>query len=694
MADPSRRRYRRCDPSDEFESMMRWYWSYPGIECAFAPCDLLTPDYSMLERPQLNYYLWWRRRLSEGELLMADKGYIWLRVCELINMCDPAQGLREVAILKDHASELDVKEEDLDRVAADICISGGIRIPPARYAKDGTARGMFLSEALWDPSSLDMGCLSALVGEDMAGRIGSVPQGLDRFKGLLADLGTDEYVLGTETAIRDLFPRHVRFGNPRFMVTYDVFSEDLQRLLDDICHHIAGDGAPSRTFLERVSSGGARGRGTVGRTELGSTRVPVSKRDVDLMDMGTELFGEEPPTGRRGASSAPVEGPDGPLPGYEPSPSGCPDYRRLSDVQKRFYSLWSSKADSGRFHDADTGYVWMRLCSLVNSTEEPTSVAMRLLSMSRAYSGGIASALVRRTCMDYVLMNGLPIPDPSLADGEDEAGMVMEQYLGGHMEAKPDKDVLLRISGLLGSSVEADFDPGMAEVMRRTLMNVNSELLRSRRKGLASLCRKSVHSRRLYEGLAYYRSDRLDFRMEFADFAGDPGMKEAFARLATYITEESRRIASGLPRVSLELFGIHEEKLVEFLLTGSVADRRTWSMDPAKMDLDRDAIEQAESDLNDVTTMMRVEDDVEESPEEADEGHGSSDDPWEGFASGLDEGMKAYLLAARDGCRPATMTEKAINSLAMDTVGDIVVQDGEIVEDYLDDVIKAIGGAR
>ena len=93
MSEPPRKRYRSCEPSDEFESMMAWYRNYPGIEHPFVPCDLLTPDYSLLEKPQLYYYLWWRRRLSEGELLRAEKGYVWLRLCELANSPDSAQGL-------------------------------------------------------------------------------------------------------------------------------------------------------------------------------------------------------------------------------------------------------------------------------------------------------------------------------------------------------------------------------------------------------------------------------------------------------------------------------------------------------------------------------------------------------------------------------------------------------------------------
>jgi len=691
MAESSRKRYRRCDPSDEFESMMRWYQSYPGIECAFVPCDLLTPDYSLLEKPQLNYFLWWRKNLSEGRFLQTDKGYVWLRLCEIINVTEPEQGLREISLLKEHAVEIDVFPENLDRIAADVCIAGGLPLPAADYAKDDVARRMLLSESLWDPSRIDGKRLESLIGDEKARTLSDTPGGLNEFVRLLESVGTDEFLLGSETSIRTLFQKLVRFGTSMYMVTYDVFSEELQTLLDDIFMHITGQGAPSRSFRERVS--GPDVHGSVKRTKEGSARIPVSKREVDLMDMGKDLFGEEPPVGRKGTDCIPVAGPDGPLESYVPSDSSSPDYRKLTNRQKTFYAEWSSEADSGRHHDADTGYIWMRLCSLINSTEAQQYVLDRLMSMNSAYAGTIASTLVRRTCMDFVLKNRLPIPDPSLANSDDEAGMVMGQYLGGCMDAKPDKDVLLRIAGLLGTEVDDIFDSTMAETMRRTLMNASSELLRAKKKDAVAMCKRSVHKRKLYEGLAYYRSDHdsLDARIEFTDFAGDPGMRQVFSELATYITEEARRISSGLPRVAIEVFGIREEKLVEFLLTGSVADRKSWGRGPSKMNLDKNAISQAESDLKDVTEMMRVEEE-EEAPEEEVDVQTEDVDPWKAFSDSLDDKMKAYLSAAVEGCQSDFKTEKSINNLAMDTVGDVVVQDGEVIEDYLENVLEAIGG--
>ncbi len=694
MADSSRKRYRRCDPSDELESMMKWYQSYPGIECPFEPCDLLTPDYSLLEKPQLNYFLWWRRNLSEGRLLPADRGYVWLRICEIINICDPEEGLREISILKENAAETDVFPENIERVAADLCIANGMRIPASEYSKDSVARGMFLAETLWDPSRIDEECLRALIGEERANILSDRPDGPSEFVKLLESIGTDECLLGTETAIRELFPKHVRFETNMYMVTYDVYSDDLQRLLDDIFLHITGEGAPSRSFLERMSEQEGPRRVSSKRIEGGSKRVPVSKRDVDLMDMGKDLFGEETPIGRKWTGSSPIDGPDGPMDGFVPSENSCPDYRKLSEEQRLFYASWSSEADSERFHDADTGYVWMRLCGLINSTDGAPNVLKRLMAMHRAYKGSIASSLTRKTCMDFVLKNGIPIPDASLADSDDEAGMVMGQYLGGCMEAKPDRDVLLRIAGLLGSDVDARFGPEMTEAMRRTLMNASSELLRAKKKDAVALCKRSVHERRLYDGLAYYQSDRdrLDLRLEFTDFAGDPNMRREFSELARYITEESRRISSGLPRVSIDVFGISEEKMVEFLLTGGVADRKSWGKAPVPVSLDSEAITKAESDLNDVTSMMRVgEEEEEEASNDEPEEDSTPEDPWKSFAKGLDDRMKKYLSSAREGCSPDYKTEKSINSLAMDTIGDIVVQDGEIIEDYIENILGTIG---
>ncbi len=695
MSEPPRKRYRSCEPSDEFESMMAWYRNYPGIEHPFVPCDLLTPDYSLLEKPQLYYYLWWRRRLSEGELLQAEKGYVWLRLCELANSPDPAQGLGEVAVLKAHAAEIGMVPEDLDRMAADLCIAGGLPVPVAEHAEDDVARRMVASESLWDPSRIDEARLGALIGQRRAEEVADRPEGVKEFPEMLARAWSDEHLLGSETVLRDLFPGCAVFGTRTYLVTYDVFGDSVNGLLEDVYLYVTGKGVPSRSFLRRISDPCVKSGSAARRTENGSVRMPVSRRETDLMKIGTELFGADPPVGMKRSGSASVHGPDGPIPSYVPSGSNRPDYRTLSDAQRRFYAAWSSEADSGRHHDADTGYVWMRLCSLVNSVNDPRSVLVCLADMHRAYRDGPSSSLIRRTCMDFALKNRLPIPDPTLADGDDEACMVMQQYLGGCMDAKPDKEVLLRIAGLLGTDADRAFDPTMEETMRRTLMNASSLMLRNTGKDAPSLCRKSIHERRLYEGLAYYRSDRdsLVLAIKFADFAKDEEMRRSFRELAEYIVEESERIAHGQPREPIKVFGMDEEKLVEYLLTGSVADRKPSGRAPKRIKLDKDAISQAESDLRDVTAMMGVEeeDERETFAEEGKADYSPSDDPWKDFAAGLDDGMREYLSKSSSGCAADLRAEKAINSLAMDTVGDIVVQDGRIVEDYIGDVLEAIG---
>ena len=126
--------------------------------------------------------------------------------------------------------------------------------------------------------------------------------------------------------------------------------------------------------------------------------------------------------------------------------------------------------------------------------------------------------------------------------------------------------------------------------------------------------------------------------------------------------------------------------------------------------LDRDAVSAAETDLEAVRTLVGTEDEdvpatepescepVEEPVTEppATEGRQMAEEGgFPGLAHSLDDIQRGYLSACLDGDgdtflrssgRSRVSLEDSINEIAMDAVGDQVVQDGEVFQEYADDL--------
>lgn len=59
-----------------------------GAECSRVPFFSYVPQYSQMNRAQLEWYLWWRANLRRGVYLDTDYSYVLLYVFELINLSD------------------------------------------------------------------------------------------------------------------------------------------------------------------------------------------------------------------------------------------------------------------------------------------------------------------------------------------------------------------------------------------------------------------------------------------------------------------------------------------------------------------------------------------------------------------------------------------------------------------------------
>ncbi len=109
------------------------------------------------------------------------------------------------------------------------------------------------------------------------------------------------------------------------------------------------------------------------------------------------------------------------------------------------------------------------------------------------------------------------------------------------------------------------------------------------------------------------------------------------------------------------------------------------------VELDREAVDNAERDLEQVTDMMRVEDPGDGSDasveEEREVVHMDGDGQWARFSVLLTDDEMAYLRSMFDGgSRADVRLDDSINAKAMDTIGDTVVEGGCIVADYRSEI--------
>jgi len=86
----------RCVRIYGHKSNFRYYESFArdaerlyaikGSECARVPFFSYVPQYTQMNRAQLEWYLWWREQARRGEYLDTDYSYVLLYVYELLNL--------------------------------------------------------------------------------------------------------------------------------------------------------------------------------------------------------------------------------------------------------------------------------------------------------------------------------------------------------------------------------------------------------------------------------------------------------------------------------------------------------------------------------------------------------------------------------------------------------------------------------
>lgn len=738
-------------PDERFMQDLLLHRDTPGEECDYIPSECPTPDFRILNREQLGYYFYWRSRVREGVCPRTDEGYVWLLLCEIVNSEDSDYD-RDLGMMDLILRECGyLRNRDLVRsTMMDLAVARDRDLPRMWLPGWDVRWGMLLSEMFSSPiDRLDLNTLFRL-----AGRPEVFYGDTDLLEDLmnLALLRIDRrMVLDTGAGIAETYGRdrmsdlmlfkglaHPSGGSDYTILYRDPGSNEFRGFIHGLLRYceqilfkmegVRGPPAP-RVFgslMRRVTDSAledllnGKGDDVRGPKVLrGTVRNGVSPRERMLMDLGREMgfedpYSDDPVTDRPGEMRAdPTSGPrmisrtfredmrrnegataDSDHP-YVPSGYTTPDYRSFSDEQRGFYLKWRADVRNGVYGDTDQGYAWMFLCELINSESDPELNLEIMRGMGLTYEQDSGRPLIRQTYLDYAMTHRIDAVDPSVRRCTASMSMAMTAFLDRELDVV-DGGTLLDLAGITHKSMRVDFDSDCAGIVSEVLRRIDDMTISEG--GLFQLCDMSFFPITFhpFTRLKYY-GRKPDPTFMLADFESNDRFTQGLRDLCRCVIQHVRR-RNGR-KAQLEPFvGFGGDR------TDVVRDTVAEWFDgpvtvPGAVDrtivLDRKAVDDAESDLRSVTEMMSadaVDDPVSDDLIPTVTGP-SEEGQWPAFVASLTgKEVDLLMMMLRGNSVFDVRMVDSINLKAMGTVGDTVIEDGTLVEDYRDDLRGAMGG--
>lgn len=670
---------------------------------------------------------------------------MWLRICELIN--DPLtewdDALSEVLWMNGRFSDSYTLSVLTASAAKDICLLMGRRWPEQVLWTGGYLRDASLAEALLsDPvPRIPFGVISRACGMDCLKNVEDRDAFSETFSKCLGYIVAmertgDPHLFGGECFTERkvlLFDGFAYYGDPEY-ASAKVLRRDGPGRWGDILRGLAAtvysavhwdhDDIPWREALlltdtqaERVrlamedeSSGDGESLVRRDPAEWG----PAVQEDGDyplnpivFEDMRAKM--SHPRKDSLRASIRIHRGQSGrrDVP-FVPSDHWCASYDEMTHEQLEYYLSWRADALNGVYRDTDRGYLWLFLCEAVDSESDPNRRLSVLNGVLRAYGGSSDSikGLITRTAQDYAIATG---QDPPW-DGSERDQLLL-------LWVKLDIVPIGRIPVEMALPYA---DPSVASYMKNpsdydaafniALKALSSNIYDRTGKSLAECMtgRTKTVYRKLFPGLS---SDWGSCSMTICDIRPTNGggriltaaLKAAIRAVNVPQGLRAPRRPTGLIRERCLL--IMESELMAWTERQERARRvERIRREAASIVLDRALVTDAETDLAAVRDMMSTEDEEPPEPEHASEvppapAEATETTPWDDLGNNLDDDQRGYLAAsldgrgeefARDAGTTAVRFEDGINAAAMDTVGDQIIEDGNVFDEYADDVRRIL----
>ena len=402
---------------------------------------------------------------------------------------------------------------------------------------------------------------------------------------------------------------------------------------------------------------------------------------------------------------------------YVPSPYWTPEYRDLDKKQLDFYLHWRTEVRKGNYPTTDLGYVWIYLCELINQQNIPQTIYESILSLGEAYEGSMVrdsdnkffsidyDHLIMRTALDYAIVNHLPLPN----DQQYPCNLTLNDSIKRMLEGeciRISKDGVIVLANVQ-KSMRKNINDDVIEIFCRALCDINS--LSTNEGGIASVCniKLSTGQVSVFEGLRYFHypnNKPAKYEVTFYDFLNNKCFEKESHQLLKFVKDYIKDFCDGRKNIhkELEAFGIVYDGIPGLVSEHFSEKVKRIPRGRKDIKLDPNAVHSAQDDLHRITEMMSTENEgiadlrdiVDESYEK------TTGEGWEDFIDSLDSEQVDLLLKMIGN--PEDLTIKrikpsffdAINDLAMDIIGDVIIDSGKILEDYLDDLKSSLGKRR
>ncbi|MGN0098658.1 MAG: hypothetical protein ACI38Y_04970, partial [Candidatus Methanomethylophilaceae archaeon] len=647
-------------------------------EHAFEPCGMISPKKEDLSEEQLRYYAHWCRNLEKGVCLPSEIGYISLRTQELLGSDKCGKDVLEQidCIIRGEP----VIGRMLDDLVPLMCTRNGLTID--RLVRSPELLPISLQDMLSHPASefnmeefrtvirLAVGD-SPILNEDGRQCFNTVIARIDSY---LAERGMEIPDVISEGYVR----KHITIrtndgGKEDFNLPIrDISDSDLMGFITCIekcCRKILGNRNQKLIFRKFFNKDMANAAMDA------SVKVNMGRKPSRSRGFGKGVMFN---TWSRPSWSPRNIDYKGETPEYIPS---SPVRGELTvEDRQLYYAYWKSMIGKGMYPDTDKGYLTLYLDEIMVPKGDKVQIHRTLKELRDAYDPYDKNKVIWDRLVYHCLLESIPLDDCGHGNVLHSTDLVLWQIATG-------KPGYLTREGLaqIGRLSEAD----TYRMSDETVDIINN------------LLRETVS--KLGNGLTRFRSEfRMRTMRKTMICPWNGSMDATYMALGKgsileedihILINELERNPSSKGKV-LPGFGPLDRKDVL-----RVIDETREEAKRKAVILNMDAVKDAESALADVTDMMRIED-AESDPVKKEEppsktGQMTSDtavpdSPWGSLLSILTDKEKEFLSDLLDG-RPVKGKDVlrlggSVNTKAMDTVGDTILENGIIIDDYTDDI--------
>ncbi len=382
-----------------------------------------------------------------------------------------------------------------------------------------------------------------------------------------------------------------------------------------------------------------------------------------------------------------------------------PDYVSMTNEENAYYFYWRSMVRKGKYLRSSKGYLFLFTAEIINTDADAERNLRMLVNVTRVYANldrflldGMADA-----CITYAKINGLKVPRMDRAGDYSVVSYILTDAL------KQDPIGLFpgRVAGRLlypADQQYLDEDHPYGELMTQCLRRIEEfEVREGEKRIIASLGPVKRIQYDVYKEFPYLGT-RSRVAAEALDLSHGSKARD-FLRVTLKTLIRAVRVRENLSApLPVSYPATWRHIIGDVVRDWATGKWKVGDLEEESLVLDMSSVRAARHDLDAVSDMMATDDgEVAEEPVEEDVPAQESGDPWQVFAASLKDIEREYLRAASEGRAASVLKtagirmpamEERINSAAMDAVGDIVVEEGQLIEEYREDMGGALGWTR